>query len=371
MLRSVAAQDQKNTSMRDNLPKIILRVIAYDIIFLILLRLAVIIIPHEEQEIVYYVNLNFHFILACLAWMNYRQSRVNKEIVIIFSLYYSVYLFIVLFYIFTNSFFSILAYYIIYHIAYIYSLTFQLFITFYVFFLSLSPFKENKNYLHLSLISTLLISGIIYAPIFITGEFISAEYSAVFLRSYYLSLINFSLLVVFWHQYTQTKLIFSEYLSSILSVYTVSIGLAILHAFSYENDLLFEYLGQYFELILFFIFTILWILRLNYLNEPESHENENYIENYYMLQGFIEKPRKGLLVTFYSGINKTALIIGSIVLIFLGVYLFFYNKFEIFIRLNILILIIAFIISIILAIVTWHKRWYDAMGFLFKKQKQG
>jgi presenilin-like A22 family membrane protease len=114
---------------------------------------------------------------------------------------------------------------------------------------------------------------------------------------------------------------------------------------------------------------MLWIFRLNYLNEPESDENENYIENYYMLHGFIEKPRIGILVTFYSGINKTAFIIGTSVLIFLGVYLFFYNKFEIFIRLNILILIIALIISIILAIVTWHKRWYDAMGFLFKKQK--
>jgi hypothetical protein len=87
-----------------------------------------------------------------------------------------------------------------------------------------------------------------------------------------------------------------------------------------------------------------------------------------MLQGFIEKPRKGLLVTFYTGINRTALILGIIVLSFLGFYLFFYNKFEIFIRLNILLLIIAFIVSTILAIATWHKRWYDAMGFLFKKK---
>jgi hypothetical protein len=177
--------------------------------------------------------------------------------------------------------------------------------------------------------------------------------------------------MVFWHQYTQTKLIFSEYLSSILSIYTISIGLGILHAFSFENDLLFVYFAQYFDSLLYMIFTILWIFRLNYLNNTESLENENYIENYYMLQGFIEKPRKGLLVTFYSGINKAALIIGTLVVIFLGVYLFFYDKFEIFIRLNILILMIALIISTILAIATWHKRWYDAMGFLFKKQKPG
>jgi hypothetical protein len=218
-------------------------------------------------------------------------------------------------------------------------------------------------------LSTLIISGILYTPIFITGEYLTEELAAVFMRSYYLSLINFSLLVVFWHQYTQSKLIFSEYLSSILSAYTILIGIGILHAFSYENDLLFIYFSQYFDSILYLIIAILWILRLNYLNKPESVENENYIENYYMLQGFIEKPRKGMLVTFYSGINKTALIVVSFVIIFLGIYLFFYDKFEIFIRLNILILIIALIISTILAIATWHKRWYDSMGFLFKKQK--
>ena len=369
MLRSVTIQNQKNVSMKDNLFKIILRIIAYDIIFLVLLRLAVIFIPHVEQPIIYYINLNFHFIIASLAWMNYRQSKVNREIVLIFCIYYSAYLSIVLLYIFTYTIFSELHYYILYNIAYIYSLTYQLFITFYVFFLSLSPYKEKRNYINLSIPTTLIISAVLYTPIFITGDYISIGYPAVFQRSYYLSLINFSLLVVFWHQYTQSKLIFSEYLSSILSVYTVSIGLAILHAFSLENSIIFEYFAQYFESILFLIFTILWILRLNYLNEPESEENENYIQNYYMLHGFIEKPRKGLLVTFYSGINKTALIIGILVLIFLGVYLFFYNKFEVFIRLNILILIIALIISAILAIVTWHKRWYDAMGFLFKKQK--
>jgi len=357
--------------MKDNLIKIILRVIAYDVIFLILLRLAVITIPHEPQESIYYINLNFHFILACLVWMNYRQSKVNKLLILIFGLYYTSYLIIVLFYIFSSSLFPWVIGYTTYHIVWVYANSYQLLITFFVFFLSLYPYKENKYYLHLSIFFTLLISTVLYAPIFVSGEYLIDEMASLFVKSYYIFLINFSLLVVFWHQYTKTKLIFSEYLSSVLSVYTVSIGLNILHAFSYENDLLFVYFGQYFELVLYLIITILWILRLNYLNKPESVENENYIENYYMLQGFIEKPRKGMLVTFYSGINRTALIIGTLVIIFLGVYLFFYDNFEIFIRLNILIFIIALIISTILAIATWHKRWYDAMGFLFKKQKPG
>jgi hypothetical protein len=183
-------------------------------------------------------------------------------------------------------------------------------------------------------------------------------------------IINFSLLVVFWHQYTQTKLIFSEYLSNILSVYTVLVGLEILHSFSIQNNLLFTYLAQYFNVLLYLIISILWLIRLNYLNQPESIDNEEYIENYYMLHGFIEKPRKGLLITFYSSLNKSVVIITLVLMILLGVYLFSYDNFQIFIKLNILILILATIISAILAIVTWQNRWYDAMGFFFKKQKK-
>jgi hypothetical protein len=139
--------------MKDNLLKILLRVIAYDVVFLIFLRLAVITIPHVEQELIYYVNLNFHFIIACLAWMNYKQSNVNKPIILIFSILYTPYIIIVLFYIFTGSLFSDLAVYIIYHIAYIYINTFQLFITFYVFFLSLYPYKTNKYYFYLCILT--------------------------------------------------------------------------------------------------------------------------------------------------------------------------------------------------------------------------
>jgi cell division protein FtsW (lipid II flippase) len=122
--------------------------------------------------------------------------------------------------------------------------------------------------------------------------------------------------------------------------------------------------------MLYIILIVLWIVRLNYLQKPESKDNEDYIENYYMLQGFVNKPRKGLLVMFYSTMNRTAIIITIMVMIFLGIYLFSYDKFDIFIKLNILILLLAIFISAILAIVTWYKRWYDGMGFLFKKQEK-
>ena len=196
--------------MKDNLIKIILRVIAYDVMFLILLRLALILIPHKEQQLIYYVNLNFHFIIACLAWMNFKQSKINKLLILIFGLYYTSYLIIVLFYIFSSSLFPWVIGYTTYHIAWVYANSYQLLITFFVFFLSLYPYKENKYYLHLSIFFTLLISTVLYAPIFVSGEYLIDEMASLFVKSYYIFLINFSLLVVFWHQYTKTKLIFSE-----------------------------------------------------------------------------------------------------------------------------------------------------------------
>lgn len=353
--------------MNKDILKILLKVIVYEISFLLILRLLLITIPHEEQDLIYYINLNFHYLIACLTWLNYRRSQINKPIILILGIWYTPYIALILFYILTNTIFSGLLVWINYHITYIYIVVYQLFITLYLFLLSLNPYKSNKTILVWSIITTSIISIINYAPIFISGEF-QLTLDPLFKHSYYINLINFALLVIFWHQFTQTKFIFSEYISNILSVYTVLIGLEILHQFSIQNDLIFAEFAQYFNFLLYLILTIIWIQRLNYLIKPESKENENYIKNYYMLQGFIEKPRKGILVTFYSNLNKKVIVAAFFIMISLGIYLFSFGKFQIFIKLNILILILAAIISIILAIVTWHRRWYDAIGFFFKNQ---
>jgi hypothetical protein len=239
----------------------------------------------------------------------------------------------------------------------------------FLFIQSLFPYKADKIKFFWPIILTIFITLMNYSPIFISGKYLE-NLEPLFIRSYYMHFLNFALLIVFWHQYTQTKLIFSEYLSNIISVYTILIGLEILHSFSYQNDLLFAYFAQFFYALLYLVMIVLLILRLIYLGKPESKENEEYIENYYMLQGIVDKPRKGLLVTFYSNMNKKVIVVSIIIMSFLGFYLFSYNKFDIFIKLNFLILILALVISTILAIVTWYKRWYDAMGFLFKNDKK-
>jgi hypothetical protein len=209
----------------------------------------------------------------------------------------------------------------------------------------------------------------IYYPI-ISAVNIEKELVLVYKYNYIVDIINLSLLVVFWHQYTQNKIIFSEYISNILTIYTVMVALEVLYGFSVRNDAVLHNYGQYFNAILNILMIILWSTRLYYLQKPESKRNEHYIENYVMLQGFVDKPRNGFLFELYSKINRSVILIITTFLLMFSVYIIYFREFRNFIKLNLLLLIISLIISTILAIVTWHKRWYNAIGFFFKRRKR-
>lgn len=354
--------------MNKTLTKILLELITYEIIFLLIQRIALIIIPHESQEIIYFVNINLHFLTACLIWMGLRLTKVNREIVIFFGVLTTFTLLYSLLFIFSDTNFPETFNVINYHILHSIGTTFQLSITFFLFFSSISPRRFSRFILRLSIFFAIIIGSGVYIHFLLNTDY--SQWEPLFQRAYYLNILNFSLLIVFWHQYTTNKIILSEYLSTILSVYTIFIGIEIFHFFSYQNDMIFHHISQYFYVLLYFMMMIVWLLRLKYLNSAESKSNEEYIKNYYVLHGIISKPRQGLLVEFYSNINKSFIIAFVMIMIFIGVFLFFFDKFEIFVKLNLLLLLLAGIISIILAIVTWHRRWYDAVGFLFKNKKR-
>lgn len=350
--------------MSKSISKIIVELLVAEIIFLIIYRLALIIIPHSPYELIYHININFNYVTAFLIWKGFRLSQVNRNIVLFFGLLTTFTLSMSILMLFSDINFPEYFNVVNYHILHSIGTTFQLFFSFFIFFFSVNPHQHSKHLLNLSLFFGLLIGSIVYIPFLLTTDF--SSWVPLFQRAYYLNIINLSLLSIFWHQYTSNKVIFSEYLSSILSVYTIFIGIEIFHFFSYQNDLVFHYISQYFYAFLNMIALILWLLRYYYLKAPESSKNEEYIKNYNVLHGIVSKPRQGILVEFYTNLNKTIVISIIVVIIFLGVFLFFFNKFQIFIRLNLLLLILAVIISLILAIVTWHRRWYDAIGFLFK-----
>ncbi len=363
--------NKKNTPLsfilNNSLIKVFIFIISSEILFILILKITMIFVPHEDQEFIYLANINIFFLITLLCWLNLKYSFVNRSILIIIGIWSTIMTpYTILFLLSSN--FSIYFNYLNYHIIDIFSITYRFFFTIYIFYWSIKPNKNKKKITFYAILSALIISSINYVPIFVTHEYLES-YIPLFTRDYNLQILNFALLIIFWHQYTQTKVILSEYLSSILSVYTIIIGLEIFHSFSYQNDLIFHHFSQFFMILLYILVAALLLLRLIYLLSPESKVNEKYIENYELLKGVVNKPRKSFFIEFYSNLNRRTILIFTAIFIFLGAYLLFFNKFIIFIKLNVLFLIIAVIVSITLAIITWHKRWYDAVGIFFRKSK--
>ncbi len=350
--------------MKKEIVKIVCELILFEFIFLFGLRMLYSFIPHQEYEIIYLININLYYTITYVIWRTINLSKVNRDILIILGIWPAFTTLSSIFCIFSLANFSELFNYISYHVISIFTTAYQLFFTFYIFIISILPHKKRSTVLLTALAFSLVICLINFTPIFISGKFMFS-YDPLFSRNYIMHILNFCLLIVFWHQYTQSKLIFSEYLSSIISAYTILVGLQIFHMFSAENDLIFYYFGQYFNAVLYLIIIFALFSRWIYLLDTNSKENERYIENYYLLKGFIDKPRRSYILGFYSNFKTKHLIISAVVIILLGVYLFFFNKFEIFIRLNLLILILSIIISLILAILTLYNRWYSSIGFFF------
>ena len=355
-----------SSSMRKEVFKILGEIIFFEFIYVLTLFLLLYFIPHQSYETIYLLNINLHFLISFLIWRTINLSSVNRDILIILGIWFTISTIYSIFFIFSDPNFSEDFNFINYHIISVFTSTYQLFFTLYIFIISVFPQIKKRLVLTNALTLSIMISIINFTPIFISGQYIHS-YEPLFSRSYVVHILNFCLLIIFWHQYTQSKLIFSEYLSSIISAYTILIGLQIFHMFSAENDLIFYYFAQYFNSILYIIIIFSLISRWIYLLNPSSKDNERYIENYYFLKGFINKPRRSYLIEFYSNFKKSHIIISLAVILFLGIYLFFFNKFEIFIRLNLLILILAAVITMILVILTWYNRWYNSIGFFFRK----
>jgi hypothetical protein len=330
--------------------------------------LGIFLLPHKDWEIVFIINLNLYYLIGFFLWINLRSSQINKTLITILALGYSI-----------NAVTSILGFFEInlittnfifyYNLLTILFAVIDLFTVIYLLVLAISPQSKDKIKIFIAINLSILLSILIYRKILFYNLDLNASYLS-YNYNYVIYIINLSFLVVFWIQFTINKLMFSEYISNVITVYTIVIALEVLYMFSVQNNGLLHELGQYFTAALHLVLIALLIVRLQYLQSPESAENEHYIKNYMLLQGIVDKPRNGIIYELYTRLNRTTAAIFLLLLFLIILYIFYSNQFQVFIKLNLLILIVAIIISAILAITNWYKRWYDSIGFFFKKRRK-
>jgi len=359
--------------MNKPIVKIAIQFIFFELLFLFLLVTGFSFLSHREIDFIYYVNINFYFLIACFALLNLKYSKLNRFLILLF-----IFSSAVLATLTTYSFFAwpnietTIDYDYYYFIIYLYIVvnTLYLFISIYLFIYILKPFKKIRYHLLLAGSITSIVSFTIYYILYSYFDVIDHFTFLLNSTNNFIYWVNFVILLLFWYEFAKQKHNLSEYMANIIAIYTTIIGLELVHIFLIENDLIIHNLGQYFTAVLNLLMLSIWLIRLHYLQSPQAKENEYYIKNYKILYGLVEKPRVGVFEQVYHKLNKR-IVLGSLILIgIIGSAMFLLNQFSLFISRNILLLLFALIIFIFFAIIYWDKRWFQGIEFLIKKKKK-
>jgi hypothetical protein len=357
--------------MNKPIVKIIIQFIFFELLFLFLLNAGLTFFNHREIDVIYYAHINLYYLIACFAFLNLKQSKLNRFLIFLFIASSALLTSSTLFSFFewpnteSNTDYD---YYYFYIYLTIVVNSLLLFISAYLFIYILRPYKNLNYHILIAGIFTFSISFIIYYTFYIFfdvidffGYFLSRTNNLIYW-------INFVILLMFWYEFAKQKHNLSEYIANIVAVYTIIIGLELVHIYLTENDILIHNFGQYFTAFLNMLMLAIWIIRLHYLQSPQAKENEYYIKNYKVLYGLVEKPRVGVFEQVYHKLNRRIIWSLLIVIGLIGSVIFLFNQFNLFISRNIFLLLFALIVSIFFAILYWDKRWFQGIEFLIRKK---
>lgn len=362
--------------MANRFLKFLGKFILIELTYLLLFWIIFSVVPHRTVEVITFLNFNLYFLIFIVIWFTLPYTKANKPIVKLFLLQFFLYAFGPLFLVFVGDeagFLSDNMANVLYIYQYIFLNGYNLLVTLFIFIYTVLPGKESKTILRRAVaISIILTIGIYYNIIF-SAQPLGYEnyydyYQNFFTDNYYINILNFSFLFIVWGYYQQGRFIFSDYLTSILSLFTLVIILEIFHSFNLTNGSHYFTYGQYFNVILNSGLLMLWLIRFRYLLAPEANENERYVINYELLQGYVEKPRRGMLTNLAIRVGRRNLFISAVViLVILAMPVILSDKQNSFVRLNILILTISLFVLIIFGFLYLQRRWFKSIGFLFKR----
>ncbi len=321
------------------------------------------------------VNIFIFAIEAIIIWYNFKLSRLNKEIIFLFFLFY-VFLSFGLGLIFNPLNYKKFDLYAkIYLIGDVIITYLILSVSFYLFVYS---FIRKKRKIYFYVISSFVISGIIifllFYSFFPSFEQAKSQLGALYAeRSYYVKVLSIFLLLIFWLSYYRKNFSLSEYLNVIIFLFMLY---SILDALYYIAGGFFDFnlfmYSLYFSTFINLVSLYFWWKRLHYLYSPEAIENERYLENYEYLKGLIKKPRQSFARRLFAIIPPPFLITFLVVvLLAIGIYYWIFKGFaNLFVTLNVVIILFAIFSVIVISLIAIKQDWKNQYKFIKERKNK-
>lgn len=362
-----------NKVLKNNNPeffRLLGRILIIQLVFQILYTSLILLYPPPvELDPIRYIQNSSYFLIFIIITVSIKHTIANRILVVFFAIEFFYLTLSALATLYVNKY---------YNLQEIILASILLLITVYLFFYSISPnSKKSLRHLVLGIMLTATIIGLIYSNVNILTDYSKLDYNKYWqilktlnLNSYYLYLICLSFLLFIWYTYNQGHYLLSEFLPAVLSMHTLIIINEVYQLYNYHH-LIDNFIdGQYFNIVISIGLILIWLIRLNYLSKPESIKNEEFILNYDLLSGFVEKPHNNFWDLILVKLGKLKLFLGTLVLFaIICIPIVFIGEINFFSRYNIILMLFFLVGVMIYAIIYTQRKWYNHIGFLIKRQR--
>lgn len=317
-----------------------------------------------------YFNFVIYFISFLLIHAALEKTEFNILIVKLFYLFYGYLSIIVSLAVLTRHIHEL--YFIVFFITEIILGLFLLVISLYLVFYSLRAWNiSDKSKIYLSILISIVITTVTYFSYFQDPTVIVNKNAWTNLLTKGNIPIVFSvlLMLVFWYRYFQKYCVVSEFLNSIIFLFTIFNMIQALNFIAFQWDIQIWFKSQIFNILVNLLMVIIWYARFVYLNTEISIENERFLINFQYLNGFIAKPRKSWfskILPFLSVHN--ALVIFSFLSLTL-VVLYFIHTITFYLLLNTVFILLIMLFALYFSFSSLKRDWNNQLNLLTKMRK--
>ncbi len=316
-----------------------------------------------------YLNLIVYFLTFLVIRETLPKTRFNKNLAYLFYILYIYLSVIITAAVFISAYDQIMSYILFFYTDII--LKFLIFmISFYIGLYTLTYLKNNdRKRVLIAIVVSLIFIGINYyqyilTPIKTDADIVWPDYAT---KNYISVILSLMALLTFWYRYYMKQVVVTEFLSTIIFIFTLSNIVEALHFVAYQHNLTIYIYGQIFSFFLNGFILILWYARLAYLNSDISQENERYLTNYQYLRNLVNKPREGFLTRILSLISINYLSAGMASLILIIVSLYFVKRITFYLVLNTFFVLIAVALALFFSFISLRRDWQNRVGVFFRR----